>query len=71
MLLIFIFSPAYGEITDLQVDSESFYNNNKIKFSSNVEKNSVGIVTIVIRDHNSEFIELTQAKINHNDSFEK
>ena len=71
LLLIFTFSPVFGEVTDLQVDSESFYNDNKIKFSGNVEKNSMGLVTIVIRDHNGEFVELTQAKINHNDSFEK
>ena len=71
LLLIFAFSPAFGEVTDLQIDSESFYNDNQIKFSGSVEKNSVGLVTIVIRDHNNEFVELTQAKINHNDSFEK
>ncbi|MDH3339731.1 MAG: SHOCT domain-containing protein [Nitrosopumilus sp.] len=71
LLLIFAFSPAFGEVTDLQIDSESFYNANQIKFSGSVEKNSVGLVTIVIRDHNNEFVELTQAKINHNDSFEK
>jgi len=71
LLLIFNFSLAFGEVIDLQVDSKSFYNGNQIKFSGNAEKNSVGLVTIVIRDHNDEFVELTQVKINHEDSFEK
>jgi len=31
----------------------------------------VGLATIVIRDYNDEFVELTWAKINHEDSFEK
>jgi len=71
LLLIFNFSLVFGEVIDLQVDSKSFYNGNQIKFSGNAEKDSVGLVTIVIRDLNDEFVELTQAKINHDDSFEK
>ena len=64
-------TPVFAEITSLQTNSESFYKSDQIKFSGIVEKDSIGLVTIVIRDLNDEFILLTQAVINPDDTFEK
>lgn len=71
LLIIINSTPVFGEVTDLQVNSDSFYRGDQIEFSGFVEKDSVGLVTIVIRDHNNEFVQLTQAIINHDESFEK
>ena len=43
----------------------------QITFSGTVEKNSNGLVTIVIRDIENSFVMLTQALIDYDDSFEK
>ncbi|MCV0409891.1 MAG: SHOCT domain-containing protein [Nitrosopumilus sp.] len=64
-------SPIFAEVTDINVSPDSVYKGDQIKFSGNVEKNSKGLVTIVIRDHDDEFIQLTQASINHDYSFDK
>lgn len=71
LLIIINTTPVFGEVVNLQVNSNSFYTGDQIKFSGNVEKDSVGLVTIVIRDQNNEFVQLTQAIINHDESFEK
>jgi hypothetical protein len=64
-------APVFAEVTSIQTNSESFYNGEQIKFSGTVEKGSIGLVTIVIRDLNDVFVVLLQASINHDDSFEK
>ncbi|MGY5149223.1 MAG: SHOCT domain-containing protein [Candidatus Nitrosopumilus sp. bin_68KS] len=71
LLIIINTTPVFGEVTNLQVNSNSFYQGDQITFSGNVEKDSVGLVTIVIRDHNNDFVQLIQAIINHDESFEK
>jgi len=71
LLMLTNISPAFAEVTNLQTNSESFYKGDQIKFSGLVEKDSIGLVTIVIRDLNDKFVMLTQALINHDDSFEK
>lgn len=64
-------TPVFAEVTSIQTNSGSFYKGDQIKFSGTVEKGSIGLVTIVIRDLNDEFVMLTQALINPNDTFEK
>lgn len=71
LMIAITFSPIFAEVTSLDVNADSVYKGDQIKFSGNVEKNSNGLVTIVIRDHNDKFIQLTQATINHDYSFEK
>jgi len=71
MLLMLTTAPAFAEVTSLQTNSDSFYKGDQIKFSGNVEKGSIGLVSIVIRDLNDEFVMLAQALINPDDSFEK
>ena len=63
--------PVFAEVSTLQTNSESFYKSDQIKFLGIVEKNSIGLVTIVIHDLNDKFVLLTQAVINHDDTFEK
>ncbi len=70
-LLMLSTVPVFAEVSSLQTNSESFYKADKIKFSGIVEKDSIGLVTIVIRDLNDKFVLITQAVINHDDTFEK
>ena len=73
MVLLFgvMFNPAFAEITSIQTNNDSFNKGDTIEFSGTVEKDSTGLVTIVIRDPNNEFVLLSQAIINHDDTFEK
>jgi hypothetical protein len=72
LLLIGIFSnPAFAEVNSLKTNNELFYKGDQIEFSGMVEEDSTGLVTIVIRDHNKKFVLLTQAMINHDNTFEK
>jgi hypothetical protein len=64
-------NPTFGEVDSIQADSDLFYNDGQIKILGTVEVGSTGLVTIVIRDQNDEFVLLTHSKIHHDDSFEK
>lgn len=64
-------SPVFAEVSSLQTNNEIFYNGDQIEFSGTVEDGSTGLITIVIRDQNNEFVMLTQSSINYDDSFEK
>ncbi|MFB5636114.1 MAG: SHOCT domain-containing protein [Nitrosopumilus sp.] len=64
-------NPAFGELTSFHTNNNSFMMGDEIEFSGTVEKESRGLVTIVIRDQNNEFVLLTQATINPDDTFEK
>ena len=70
MLMISWSTPIFAEVTNLQIDSKTSINN-QIGFFGTVEKESNGLITIVIRDFNDDFIMLTQAQINSDYSFEK
>ncbi len=71
LLISVIITPVFAEVTSLQTNSESFYKTEEIKFLGSVEKDSIGLVTIVIRDINDKFVLLTQAVINPDNTFEK
>ena len=72
LLLIGVFSnPAFAEVNSLKTNNELFYKGDQIEFSGMVEEDSTGLVTIVIRNHNEKFVLLTQAIINHDNTFEK
>ena len=70
MFLIISINPVFAEVTSLQTNNDSFMMGDKIKFSGTVDAGSIGLVTIVIRDQNNEFVLLTQSPINHDDTFE-
>ena len=63
--------PVFGEVTNLQTNSETYQKEDKITFTGKVQPNSSGLITIVIRDNNDEFVLLTQAITDKNYSFEK
>jgi hypothetical protein len=72
LLLIGVFSnSAFAEVISLKTNNELFFKGDQIEFSGIVEEDSTGLVTIVIRDHDEKFVLLTQAMINHNNTFEK
>lgn len=62
--------PVFGEV-NLQTNSDTYQKGDKITFTGKVQPNSSGLVTIVIKDNNDEFVLLTQAITNENYSFEK
>ena len=71
MLLGLFVNPAFAELSSLNVNDSIFLKNDQIIFSGTVEEGSSGLVTIVIRDLNDKFVLLTQATINHDNTFEK
>ena len=71
LAMLIVTTPAFAEVTSLQTNSPLFYKGGQIEFSGTVEKGSTGLVTIVIRDLNDEFVMLKQALINPDNSFEK
>jgi hypothetical protein len=70
LLMISTITPIFAEVTNLKIDSKTSINN-QIAFFGTVEKKSNGLVTIVIRDFNDDFIMLTQAQIDPDFSFKK
>jgi hypothetical protein len=70
LLMVSTITPIFAEVTTLQIDSKTSINN-QIGFFGTVEKGSNGLVTIVIRDFNEEFIMLTQTQIDPDYSFKK
>jgi len=71
LFVVGLTNPVFGEVTSLQTNNDSFIVGEKIKFSGTVEEDSTGLVTIVIRNPDNEFVLLTQATINYDNTFEK
>ena len=71
LLFISAIVPAFAEVTSIDTNLEQFLKGDKIKFSGTVEKNSKGIVTIVIRDGDDKFITLEQAVIDPDYTFQR
>ena len=63
--------PVYAEVSDLSADKRMYFLNDAILFSGKVDKGTTGLVTIVIRDTLDNFVMLTQAIIEPDESFEK
>ena len=64
-------STAFAEVASIQADDNMFYKDEQIKISGTVETGSTGLVTIVIRDQNNDFVLLSHSEIRPDDSFEK
>ena len=72
LLLVGVFSnPVFAEVTSLETNDNSYLKGEKIEFSGTVQNDSTGLVTIVIRDLNDEFVLLSQATIDYDYTFEK
>ena len=63
--------PVFAEVTEIQLDKQSYSKGDSINVSGAVTEDTSGLVTIVLRDPNDKFVLLSQAFIQGNDSFEK
>jgi len=63
--------PAYAEVETIQTDKLFYSNGDTIIFSGTVDYDSTGLVSIVIRNSNDEFVLLTQAIIKPDNTFER
>ena len=71
LLFISAIVPAFAEVATIETNVEQFLKGEKVKFSGTVEKNSKGVVTIVIRDGEDRFITLEQAVIDPDYTFHR
>ena len=63
--------PAFAEVTEIQLDRNSYLKGDVINVKGTVSEDSSGLVTIVLRDPNDKFVLLSQALIQSDDFFEK
>ncbi len=79
LLLIFLTSlvlvcgmlPAFAEVVDMNLDKINYQRGENIHLRGVVSENSSGLVSIVFRDSNDEFVILSQSIIRGDSSFEK
>jgi len=71
LLLVLTLTPAFAEVTSFELDKIFFTKGDQISFSGTVDEESKGLVTIVIRDSNGEFILLTQAFAQPDNTFQR
>lgn len=71
IILISGILPGFAEVSELQLDKNSYSKGDFINASGTVTEDSSGLVTIVLRDPNDKFVLLSQAFIKDDDSFEK
>jgi len=71
VLLIVGFTPAFAEVSSLETDYSFYGKGDQIRFSGTVEEDSIGLVSIVIRNPTDKFVLLTQAIINSDNTFER
>jgi len=71
LLLVSTITPAFSEVTSFELDKTFYTKGDQISFSGTVDKESTGLVSIVLRDSNDEFILLTQAYIQPDNTFQR
>ncbi len=71
IFLSLVFVPAFAEVQSVKTDKTFVLKDGIITFSGTVEDNDIGLVTLVIREPSGEFVMLTQAKINPDNSYER
>jgi len=71
LLLVSTLTPAFAEVASFELDKIFFTKGDQISFFGTVDEESKGLVTIVIRDSNGEFILLTQAFIQPDNTFQR
>ncbi len=71
LLLVSTLTPAFAEVTSFELDKIFYTKGDQISFSGTVDEESKGLVTIVIRDSNGEFVLLTQAFIQPDNTFQR
>lgn len=63
--------PAFAEVTEIQLDKDSYFKGDSINVKGTVERNSSGLVTIVLRDPEGQFVLLSQSSIKYDNSFQQ
>jgi hypothetical protein len=63
--------PVFAEVTEMQLDQNSYQKGDSINVRGTVSEDSSGLVTIVLRDPTDKFVLLSQAIIQSDDSFVK
>jgi hypothetical protein len=63
--------PVFAEVTEMQLDKNSYQKGDSINVRGTVSEDSSGLVTIVLRDPTDKFVLLSQAIIHSDDSFDK
>ncbi len=71
IIIISSISPAFAEVTQMQLNDDSYVKGDPIHVSGKVTEDESGLVTIVLRDPNDKFVMLSQAMIQSDNSFEK
>ena len=61
--------PVYAEVSEIQLDKESYFKEETINVSGTVEDGSSGLVSIVVRDPADKFVLLSQSMIKGDNSF--
>jgi len=71
LLLVSTITPAFSEVTSFELDKIFYTKGDQISFSGTVDEKDTGLVTIVIRDSNGEFVLLAQAFIQLDNTFQR
>jgi len=71
ILVLLIISPAYAEVTSFQLDETFYIKGDQISYSGTVDTDSSGLVSIIFRDGNDDFVLLAQAYIQPDSTFQK
>jgi hypothetical protein len=62
--------PIFAEVSQIQLDKNSYFKGDSINIKGTVDDDASGLVTIVLRDPENKFILLSQSKIQSDNSFE-
>jgi len=71
LLLVSTITPAFSEVTSFELDKIFYTKGDQISFSGTVDEKDTGLVTLVIRDSNGEFVLLAQAFIQPDNTFQR
>ena len=71
IFLSLVFVPAFAEVQSVKTDKTIYFKDEIITFSGTAEESDSGLVTLVIRQPGGEFVKLTQATIQPDNSYER
>lgn len=71
IFLSLVMIPAFAEVQSVKTDETIYFKDEVITFSGTVEEDDVGLVTLVIRQPSGEFVMLTQAIIQPDNTYER
>jgi len=71
IIVLPIISPAYAEVTGFQLDKTFYIKGDQISYSGTVDTESSGLISIVFRDGNDDFVLLAQTYIQPDNTFQK